>query len=98
MIPTRFECVRIAQDKSIDSDEELSRGQDGTKILTDVLDAGTDSLFPFQGAPGYELCQTLFIGPNRLVVEGASAFLHIQVVSSSGDGTISAVSTFTNEV
>jgi predicted ATPase len=80
--PARFNRVRIVQDKSIDSGEELARDEDGTKIITDVLDAGEDSLFPLQGALGYEIYQTLFIGPNCLVVEGASDLLYIQVVSS----------------
>lgn len=80
--PARFERVRIVQDKSIDSNDELSHEEDGTKIVTDVLDAGADSLFPLQGALGYEIYQTLFIGPNSLVVEGASDLLYLQVVSS----------------
>jgi predicted ATPase len=80
--PTHFDRVRIVQDASIDSDEDLTRDKDGTKVLTNVLDAGADSLFPLQGALGYEIYQTLFIGPNSLVVEGASDLLYIQVVSS----------------
>lgn len=36
-----------------------------------------------QGALGYEIYQTLFIGPNSVVVEGASDLLYIQVVSSA---------------
>jgi energy-coupling factor transporter ATP-binding protein EcfA2 len=80
--PAHFERVRIVQDKSIDTDDELPREEDGTKIVTNILDAGADSLFPLQGALGYEIYQTLFIGPNSLVVEGASDLLYIQVVSS----------------
>lgn len=80
--PARFNRVRIVQDRSIDTNDELSREEDGTKVITDVLDAGEDSLFPLQGALGYEIYQTLFIGPNCLVVEGASDLLYIQVVSS----------------
>lgn len=80
--PSHFERVRIVQDKSIDTDEELPSDEDGTRIVTDVLDAGPDSLFPLQGALGYEIYQTLFIGPNSLVVEGASDLLYIQIVSS----------------
>lgn len=80
--PAHFERVRIVQDKSIDTDEDLPRDKDGTKIVTDVLEAGPDSLFPLQGALGYEIYQALFIGPNSLVVEGASDLLYIQVVSS----------------
>ena len=76
-----FERVRIVQDKGMDTDAQLPREEDGTKVFTDVLEAGPDSLFPLQGALGYEIYQTLFIGPNSLVVEGVSDLLYIQTVS-----------------
>ncbi|MGB6875872.1 MAG: AAA family ATPase [Candidatus Acidiferrales bacterium] len=77
-----FERVRIVQDKTIDSDAALPPEEEGTKVLVDVLEAGEDSLFPLQGALGYEIYQGLFIGPNSLVVEGASDLLFIQALSS----------------
>ena len=77
-----FERVRIVQDRSIDTDSPLPRGDDGTKVFTDVLEAGPDSLFPLQGALGYEIYQTLFVGPNSLVVEGVSDLLYIQSLSA----------------
>lgn len=80
--PRHFDRVRIVQDKGIDTDGELPRDEDGTKVFTDVLDAGPDSLFPLQGALGYDLHQTLFVGPNCLVVEGVSDLLYIQTVSA----------------
>ncbi|MCH7596346.1 MAG: AAA family ATPase, partial [Planctomycetes bacterium] len=76
-----FDRVRIVQDRGIDADDQLPREEDGTKVFTDVLEAGPDSLFPLQGALGYEIYQTLFIGPNSLVVEGASDLLYVQTVS-----------------
>ncbi len=79
--PQHFERVRIVQDKGIDADNPLPRQEDGTKVFTDVLDAGTDSLFPLQGALGYDIYQTLFIGPNSLIVEGVSDLLYLQTVS-----------------
>lgn len=79
--PQHFERVRIVQDSGIDTDDQLPREEDGTKVFTDVLEAGPDSLFPLQGALGYEIYQTLFIGPNSLVVEGTSDLLYIQTVS-----------------
>ena len=78
-----FERVRIVQDKGIDSDVDLPREEDGTKVFTDVLEAGPDSLFPLQGALGYGIHQTLFVGPNSLVVEGVSDLLCIQTVSAA---------------
>ena len=69
------------QDLSIDKKEKLPRNKDGTKVLTDVYAASADSLFPLQGALGYEIQQTLFIGPNSLVVEGPSDMLFLMAMS-----------------
>jgi predicted ATP-dependent endonuclease of OLD family len=80
--PNHFDRIRIVQDKSIDSDTALTPEEEGTKVLVDVLEAGPDSLFPLQGALGYEIYQTLFIGPNNVVVEGASDLLYIQALSA----------------
>ena len=79
--PARFDRVRIVQDLSQDSDD-IPEEQEGTKVITEVLDAAQDSLFPLQGALGYEIYQTLFVGPNSLVVEGVSDFLYIQTISA----------------
>lgn len=80
--PTRFDRVRIVQDRSLEPDsDDLPEEQQGTKVITEVLDATPDSLFPLQGALGYEIHQTLFIGPNNLVVEGTSDLLYIQTIS-----------------
>ena len=80
--PTRFDRVRIVQDLSIETDDDLPREEEGTKVLTDVLEATSDSLFPLQGALGYEIYQTLFVGPNSLVVEGVSDLLYLQTMSA----------------
>ncbi len=80
--PRRFDRVRIVEDKSIDTDDELLPEKDGTKVLVDILEASDDSLFPLRGALGHEINQTLFIGPNSLVVEGVSDLLYLQTMSS----------------
>jgi len=80
--PAKFERVRIVQDLGIDAKEPLPKDQDGTKVLTNVFDATDDSLFPLQGALGYEIQQTLFIGPNSLVVEGPTDMLYLRAVSA----------------
>jgi predicted ATPase len=80
--PTRFDRVRIVQDRSMDAEKPLPKDQDGTKIITEVLDATEDSLFPLQGALGYDMYQTLFVGPNSLIVEGVSDLLYIQAMSA----------------
>ena len=98
--PTRFDRVRIVQDLSIEPDsDDLPDEQQGTKVTTEVLDATPDSLFPLQGALGYEIYQSLFIGPNSLVVEGVSDLLYIQTISAllqqRGDAGLSADWTIT---
>ena len=77
----RFDQVRIVEDKSIDSKEPLPPEQAGTKVFKEVLDAGEGSLFPLQGALGYDIAQTLFVGPNCLIVEGVSDLLYLQTIS-----------------
>ncbi|NUM52986.1 MAG: AAA family ATPase [Candidatus Hydrogenedentes bacterium] len=81
----KFERVRIVQDLGIDAKEQLPKDQDGTKVLTNVFDATDDSLFPLQGALGYEIQQSLFIGPNSLVVEGPADMLYLRAVSAQFD-------------
>lgn len=80
--PRHFDRVRIVQDKGIDADQPLPPEEDGTKVITEVLDASGDSLFPLQGALGYEMYQTLFVGPNNLVVEGVSDLMYLQIISA----------------
>ena len=79
--PERFGRVRIVEDKSLDADYELPEDEQGTKVLIDSLDASDDSLFPLQGALGFDIVQTLFVGPNSLVVEGVSDLLYIQCMT-----------------
>ena len=79
--PARFDRVRIVQDRSVDADEDLPDDETGTKVTIDVLESTDDSLFPLQGALGYDIAQTLFIGPNNLIVEGVSDLLYLQVMS-----------------
>lgn len=80
--PAKFGRVRIVQDLGIDAKEQLPKDQDGTKVLTNVFDATDDSLFPLQGALGYEIQQTLFVGPNSLVVEGPADMLYLRAISA----------------
>lgn len=80
---TRFDQIRIVQDLSVESGgDNLAEEMQGTKVTTEVLEATPDSLFPLQGALGYEISQTLFVGPNSLVVEGVSDLLYLQTISA----------------
>ena len=76
-----FDRVRTVEDKSMMSDETLPDSERGTKVSQDVLAVTKGTLFPLQGALGYELAQPLFIGPNSLIVEGVSDLLYIQSIS-----------------
>jgi len=70
--PDHLERVRIVEDKG---------RTEGSKITMDVLTTDPDTLFPLQGALGYELAQHLFISPHNLVVEGTSDFSYLSIFS-----------------
>lgn len=93
----RFERVRIVQDSGIDASKELPKAQDGTKVLKNIFEATNDSLFPLQKALGYDSTQTLFIGPNSVVVEGPSDLLYLRAISGEleREGRISLSSKWT---
>jgi hypothetical protein len=55
----------------------------GTKVRSDVLSRDPDTLFPLQGALGYEITQSLFVGKHVLLVEGASDILYLQAFSQA---------------
>lgn len=55
---------------------------DGTKVSADVFRTSKDTRFPLQAALGYDLAQTLFVGPNNLVVEGPADYVYFQVIGS----------------
>lgn len=79
--PQHFSRVRIVQNLSVEKDDPPV-GQEGTKYVSDVLSANDDSLFPLQGALGYDIHQTLFVGPNSLLVEGPADMIYIKGISS----------------
>jgi hypothetical protein len=77
-----FDRVRIVRDRSMEEDKALPQEEEGTKVFTDILKADEGTLFPLQGALAYDITQTLFVGPNSLVVEGVSDLLYLPTVSS----------------
>ncbi|MGA3046344.1 MAG: AAA family ATPase [Terracidiphilus sp.] len=79
--PTRFDRVRIVEDKSMDATEELPIGEAGTKVYTNIMEVSANSLFPLQGALGYEISQKLFAGANCLAVDGVSDLIYLQEIS-----------------
>lgn len=68
----RLERVRIVEDAGPPT---------GATATTEVMAADADSLFPLQAALGYDIAQSLFIGPNNLVVEGTSDFIYLTIMS-----------------
>jgi len=70
--PDKLERVRIVEDRG---------REDGAQVSADVLSTDPDTLFPLQGALGYDLVQHLFIAPNNLVVEGTSDYTYLRVMS-----------------
>ena len=70
--PGDLERVRLVEDKG----KEL-----GSKITSDVLSTDSDTLFPLQGALGYDIAQHLFIAPHNLIVEGTSDFTYMTILS-----------------
>ena len=82
MVPgDKLERVRTVEDKV-----DLSGSRPkviGTKVSHDVLMVDSDTLFPLQGALGYEATQSLFVGKQTLLVEGPSDILYLQVLSDT---------------
>jgi len=72
---------RIVEDL-VKVDERGRRTPTGTMVREDVLKADKDSIFPLQGALGYSLTQSLFIGKHTMLVEGPGDILYLQALSA----------------
>lgn len=80
--PDDLPSVRIVEDKLF----QPAPGQwssEGTKVRDDTMAIDRDTLFPLQGALGYEVTQTLFVGKHTLLVEGAGDILYLESWSSA---------------
>jgi ABC-type cobalamin/Fe3+-siderophores transport system ATPase subunit len=71
--PGKLERVRLVQDGG---------RQVGSRITANVLSTDRDTLFPLQGALGYDMVQHLFIAPHNLIVEGTSDFTYLNLLST----------------
>jgi hypothetical protein len=68
--------------ESLDAIRTVSIGQDtGTTVSNDPA-GDSRTLFPIQAALGYSLSQSLFVGPNNLIVEGVTDFWMLSSASS----------------
>ncbi len=72
--------VRTVEDVVIEKEDESVEVL-GTKVGDRVLSRDRDTLFPLQGALGYEITQTLFVGKHTLLVEGPSDLLYLKIAS-----------------
>jgi energy-coupling factor transporter ATP-binding protein EcfA2 len=82
MVPAdQLASVRIVQDQV--EVKNNRRVPIGTKIRSDVLTRDPDTLFPLQGALGYEITQSLFVGKDTLLLEGPGDILYIQALSDA---------------
>jgi predicted ATP-dependent endonuclease of OLD family len=83
MVPANnLPAVRIVEDRVF----QPKPGQwtsEGTKVRDDTLATDRDTLFPLQGALGYEITQTLFVGKHTLLVEGPGDILFLEAWSSA---------------
>ena len=70
--PNKLNRARIVEEKGIET---------GSKVSSNVLTSDSDTLFPLQGAIGYDLVQHLFINEKNLVVEGTSDFTYLTILS-----------------
>lgn len=90
MVPTDdIMSVRTVEDVIVPvGDDSSSTGPNkfksiGTKVGDDVLSTDKDTIFPLQGALGYEITQSLFVGKHTLLVEGPSDVLYLQAASAA---------------
>jgi energy-coupling factor transporter ATP-binding protein EcfA2 len=72
---------RIVEDL-VKVDERGRRTPTGTKVREDILLAARDSVFPLQGALGYSLTQSLFVGKHTILVEGPGDILYLKALSA----------------
>ncbi|GEO42604.1 hypothetical protein SAE02_67520 [Skermanella aerolata] len=81
VMPDRLMSSRIVEDQV--EIKNNRRVPIGTKVREDVLKHDPDTLFPLQGALGYEVSQSLFVGRNTLLVEGPGDILFLQAFSEA---------------
>lgn len=79
--PDKLMSARVVEDQ-VDTTGRR-RVPHGTKVREDVLSNDPDTIFPLQGALGYEITQTLFVGKHTLLVEGTSDILYLQALSGA---------------
>lgn len=79
--PHNLMSARIVEDL-VQVDQRGRRTPTGTRVREDILKTDRDSVFPLQGALGYSLTQSLFVGKHTILVEGPSDILYLQALSA----------------
>ena len=79
--PQRLADCRVVEDV-IDYTNPMRPDSKGTAVTEDVMSTDKDTLFPLQGALGYSVTQSLFVGESSLLVEGPSDILYLQAFSN----------------
>lgn len=70
---SRLGKVRIVEDQGPES---------GSVVVNDAgVVSDPDTLFPLQGALGYDVVQSIFIGNQNVLVEGVSDFIYLTAIS-----------------
>jgi predicted ATP-dependent endonuclease of OLD family len=83
MVPANnLPAVRIVEDR-VFQPKPGQWASEGTKVRDDTLATDRDTLFPLQGALGYEITQTLFVGKHTLLLEGPGDILYLESWSSA---------------
>lgn len=67
---------------ALDSVRTVNIAEDVGTTVTNDPTGDSRTLFPLQAALGYDLAQSLFVGPNNLVVEGVTDFWFMSAVSA----------------
>lgn len=67
---------------ALDSVRTVNIAEDVGTTVTNDPSGDSRTLFPLQAALGYDLAQSLFVGPNNLIVEGVTDFWIISAVSA----------------
>lgn len=76
--PFMVDAHKFGRVRTVTDDRQL-----GTLVSSDILRADAETAFPLHAALGIELSQTLFVGPNVLLVEGPGDVLYLEVLSQA---------------
>lgn len=76
--PFMVDAHKFGRVRTVIDNEQL-----GTVVSSDILRADSETAFPLHAALGIELSQTLFVGPEVLLVEGPGDVLFLEVLSET---------------